>query len=204
MTATLRVHMLASPVHTLGPFARYGIWVQGCCRACAGCISPEAQPMHGGYDMTVRELAGLVAADCGVEGLTISGGEPFLQADALCELIRAVRRLTPLGVILYTGFRYEEIVDEPLTALCDALIDGPYEAGLDDGLSLRGSSNQRLILRTPRYEGLISFGQLGRPTEYIVPHGGGLSQVGVPSRAALRQAQALRTFWEKENGKHEC
>lgn len=203
MTATLRVHMLASPVHTLGPFARYGIWVQGCCRVCADCVSPEAQPMHGGYDMDVRELAELIAADHSVEGLTISGGEPFLQAEALCELICMVRRLTPLGVILYTGFRYEEIMDEPLTALCDALIDGPYEAGLDDGLSLRGSSNQRLILRTPRYEGLIAFGRSGRPTEYIVPHSGGLSQVGVPSKAALRQAQALRTFWKKENGKHD-
>lgn len=100
MTATLRVHMLASPVHTLGPFARYGIWVQGCCRACVGCVSPEAQPMHGGYDMTVQELTGLIVCDHGVEGLTISGGEPFLQAEALCELIRMVRRITPLGVIL--------------------------------------------------------------------------------------------------------
>lgn len=202
MTGTLRIHMLASPVHTLGPFARYGIWVQGCCRACVGCVTPEAQPIHGGYDMPVQELARLIVADYGVEGVTISGGEPFLQEEALCELIHTVRRLAPLGVILYTGFRYEEIADKPLTALCDALIDGPYEVGLDDGLSLRGSSNQRLILRTPRYEGLIAFGQPGRPTEHIVPYGGGLSQVGVPSRAALRQAQAMRTFWEKESGKY--
>ena len=183
---TLRLHTVAAPIHTLGPYSRFGIWVQGCCRSCPGCITPDAQPKEGGYEMSVENLADMILRYPEVEGLTISGGEPFLQSDALCELIHRVRQNAPLGVLLYTGFPFEDIKDDPLTALCDAIIDGPYITEQNDGLSLRGSSNQRLILLTPRYEGLIPFGTAQRQTEWVRPIGGGLALVGVPPKLPVK------------------
>ena len=52
----LRLHTLAAPIHTLGPYSRFGIWVQGCRRACPGCITPEAQAMDGGYEMSFMDV----------------------------------------------------------------------------------------------------------------------------------------------------
>ncbi len=199
----LRLHMTAAPVRTLGPFSRFGVWVQGCRRGCPGCVTPGAQPLDGGYEMEVDELARLILREPSVEGLTISGGEPFLQADALCELIGQVRSLAPLGVILYTGHLYEEICTQPLARLCDAIIDGPYLEALDDGGSLRGSSNQRLILCTPRYEGLLPFGTVRRQTELLRPHGGGLAQVGVPSREDRDRALQMRSMFATGGKSHE-
>lgn len=193
----LRLHMVAAPIETLGPYARFGIWVQGCTRNCPGCATPDAQPLQGGYEMEVDALARLILRQPDIEGITISGGEPFLQAGALCRLIERVRSLSDVGVILYTGHIYEEIMHQPLTQLCDAIIDGPYLAAMDDGGSLRGSSNQRLILRTSRYEGLIPFGTVQRRTEWVRPYGGGLAQVGVPSLEELKRARELQSFLRK-------
>ena len=193
----LRLHMVAAPVHTLGPYARFGIWVQGCMKNCPGCVTLDARPLYGGYEMDVDTLARLVLRRPDIEGLTISGGEPFLQGDALYRLILKIRCAADIGVILYTGYAYEEIGGQPLAGQCDAIIDGPYLADLDDGRSLRGSANQRLILLTSRYRGLISFGAGRRTTEWIRPYGGGLAQVGVPSRQDAERAQKLRSCFEQ-------
>ncbi len=134
----LRLHMVAAPVHTLGPYARFGIWVQGCMKNCPGCVTLDARPLYGGYEMDVDTLARLVLRRPDIEGLTISGGEPFLQGDALYRLILKIRCAADIGVILYTGYAYEEIGGQPLAGQCDAIIDGPYLADLDDGRSLRG------------------------------------------------------------------
>ncbi|MBQ2957457.1 MAG: radical SAM protein [Clostridia bacterium] len=188
----IRLHMTASPIYTLGPYARFGVWVQGCGRHCPGCVTPDSQSMTEGKEEEVEALARRILQEPSLEGLTISGGEPFLQEEALCELIRTVRRFAPLGVILYTGYLYEEIASRPLAGLCDAIIDGPYVDELNDGGSMRGSANQRLILLTPRYEGLIPFGTLPRKTELVEPGEGGLAQVGVPSREDVERAHILQ------------
>ena len=93
----------------------------------------------------------------GRTGLTISGGEPFLQAEALCELIGKIRRQRDIGVILYTGNTLAELQasDDPwvqaLLAQCDLLVDGAYIEALNDGKNLRGSSIQNAIPLTDRY-----------------------------------------------------
>ena len=191
----LRLHTRASPIHTLGPYARYGIWVQGCGRRCDGCITPEAQSLDGGYEMEVEELCREILREPSLEGITISGGEPYLQADALVELIEMLRLSADLGVIVYTGNCYEQIQGERLTALCDAIIDGPYRKDRDDGKSLRGSDNQRLILRTDRYRGLMPFGTIDRQVETFVSSEGDIALVGVPPRAEHRKSEE-----EKKNG----
>lgn len=178
----LSVHMREPAVRTLGPGVRYALWVQGCPHRCLGCVAPEAQALDGGTALETAALAWEILLS-GVKGLTISGGEPFLQPKALAELIRTVRRRRDLGVIVYTGYLYEELLADPaaraLLEETDLLIDGPYVKALDDGKSLRGSSNQRVIPLTERYRGALSlYGRPERPTEAFV-HGAEVHYVGV-------------------------
>ena len=121
------------------------------------------------------------------DGITISGGEPFLQAEALGELLSLLRTgmNCDVGVIVYTGYTLEELQQLPsaqrLLAYVDLVIDGPYVQALDDGLSLRGSSNQRAIPLTDRYnkpEILSLYGQKKRVLQ-IVRHSYGISRIGV-------------------------
>ncbi len=198
MSIMIRVAFREKAVRVLGPGSRYCLWVQGCPRRCPGCVSPEDQPLDGGYWMSARALAAEVALS-GTDGVTISGGEPFLQAEALAEMLRCLRmdfRCDP-GVIVYTGYVMEELKDVPhaddLLAQTDLLIDGPYVRELDDGKSLRGSSNQRVIPLTDRYNNpgiLAQYGAEGRETEYIW-HGNAVNCVGVADHLKDRDAAFL-------------
>lgn len=164
MPPCLRLYATLPNTRTLGPFCRFAVWVQGCPRCCPGCMTPDARPTDGGYSVDVTALADDIVKTSDIEGVTLSGGEPFLQAEALVCLIEAVRSKRDLGVIVYTGYTLEElrhaVVSEGRTDIgaflerIDLLIDGPYIIGQDDGLSLRGSSNQVIHSLTDRYAGV--------------------------------------------------
>lgn len=179
----IRLYMAHPRTQALGPFLRYAIWVQGCNKCCPGCISPDAQPLDGGYAVEVEQLVHDILSQPDIEGITISGGEPFLQQDALCKLIDIVRSQRDVGVIIYTGMLYEEISDAPLAMRCDLLIDGEYINALNDDLSLRGSSNQRIICITDRYANIICqhYGQPGRKVEFIIKNNH-VSMIGIPCK----------------------
>ena len=183
---TLRLYQREPDILTLGPGRRYCLWVQGCERCCPGCISVYSRDKQGGYNISIRALA-LEIKMSAPEGVTISGGEPFLQAEELAELMRLLKNgmnCDP-GLIVYTGYTLEELREMPsaqaLLSHTDLLIDGPYVQELDDGLSLRGSSNQRVIPLTQRYnkpEILSLYGQETRSVQ-VVRHGFGVCRIGV-------------------------
>ena len=152
----IQLHAKRDGVTKLGPGTRFVVWTQGCSRSCPGCMTAESQKPNGGFSTDTKQLAEeIVKSDR--HGLTISGGEPFLQAKALADLIQEVRKKTDLGVRIYTGFTLEELqeADNPdyklLLEQCDLLVDGPYMEELNDSKNLRGSSNQRAIPLTDRY-----------------------------------------------------
>lgn len=179
----LSLYMRIVSTEALGPYKRYALWTQGCKKRCPGCISPDAQPMQGGFLVPVSKLITEILDSSYIEGITISGGEPFLQQDALCELIDQVRQHRDIGVIVYTGMEYSEVADMPLLQRCDLLIDGEYIEELNDDRSLRGSSNQNVICITDRYRELINqyYGQPGRKMEFVQKDGN-LNMVGIPSK----------------------
>lgn len=154
---SLLIYFNADDISVLGPRKRYAVWVQGCNRHCVGCIAKDAQSFDGGKVVPVTNLANEIIASK-AEGLTISGGEPFLQAEALSFLIEQVKEKEDIGVIVYTGFTYAFLVDKgtdaqrKLLTLIDILIDGEYIIGLDDGKPHRGSSNQKILFLTDRYK----------------------------------------------------
>lgn len=179
----LAVYMKEPAVRVLGPGVRYALWVQGCPRRCPGCVAENAWDPDGGERIPVDALAVEIALS-GAEGLTVSGGEPFLQAEALAELLEKVKKCRPMSVIVYTGYRLEELADVPgadrLLRQIDLLIDGPYVRELDDGLSLRGSSNQRVIPLTDRcLDALPLYGSGKRKLERF-SHGIYLHEIGIP------------------------
>lgn len=199
MSEQLRIYNVAADVTTLGPGRRFVIWTQGCPRSCPGCVAPETQDARGGRLVDVDTLAEGILRLSDIEGVTISGGEPFLQCEALCELLDRLRARRDLGAIVYTGYTVEELRgmnSEPVNALLarvDLLIDGPYVEALNDDRGLRGSSNQRAIHLTPRYEGkLEDFGRAGaRKLEFRLTESGFLL-AGIPEAHQLAQLKPKR------------
>jgi len=152
----LRLFALAWPVTALGPGERAVIWVAGCSRECPGCISPEMQPRDAGEEVPVRALAARLARiGVPLDGLTISGGEPFDQAEALADLLGLLQHTRPdWNVIVYTGYQIEELGANPARAdllnRLDILADGPYRQDIPRNHPLTGSGNQRVHYRTAR------------------------------------------------------
>ena len=178
--------MTVAGTGSLGPYNRFAVWVQGCLKRCVGCISKDAQPLDGGYEAETADLATSIINASGIEGITISGGEPFLQSEALVDMIGRVKLKKDMGVIVYTGNNFEEIWEDKLTGLCDIIIDGAYMEDLNDGLSLRGSSNQNIRSITKRYEGIVKnlYGVQGRKIELRFMNGQ-TRMVGIPAKDSL-------------------
>jgi len=179
--------MAVKNTKALGPYNRYVIWVQGCLKNCKGCISEDSRPLDGGYEEDITALADDIINTPGIEGITVSGGEPFLQAGALAELIKRIKSQRDTGVIIYTGMNFEEIEESELAKISDLIIDGEYREELNDNLSLRGSSNQNIYLITERYkaEAETLYGVKGRKIELHVKKGI-TTMVGIPDKNSLK------------------
>ena len=147
-----------------GPGVRFVLFAQGCPHQCPSCHNPETWDLQGGKEMTVKEIVKLLKKRLKyVRGITLSGGDPFLQAEEMAKVGWEAKRLG-LDVVTYTGYRYEELValglpgSQELLEVTDILIDGPFVQDLKDiSLPFRGSSNQRLIdLTMTRISGQIT------------------------------------------------
>ena len=183
----------------LGPGSRAVLWVYGCCFDCPGCIAQSYR--HGpSQQMTVAEAAAWYLGLPSTDGLTISGGEPMMQAGALADMVDSIRRERDMGLIVYTGFRLEELQQKQDPQICrflrqiDLLIDGRYEQTLDHDQPYRGSENQRFLPLTDRYlTELTTYysAAAGRQIELRVK-GSSVLLVGVPGRDQIQLWQALK------------
>lgn len=97
---------------------------------------------------TVIRLVSHVAAEREVDGFTLTGGEPFWQPEALAVLLPLFSQISK-DILIYTGYVFEEVQSNwpELASQASAIVDGPYVEERNTGLPLRGSNNQRLILR---------------------------------------------------------
>ena len=138
------------PVCTLGYGRRLGIWMQGCIRRCIGCMSPEMQPFLMGNAVPVASILEKIPKDNPIDGLTISGGEPFEQSKALKEIVAWFLDNYCDDILVYTGYRLEELIDRAdldtdwVLKHISVLIDGPYEQSLATVQGIKGSSNQKV------------------------------------------------------------
>lgn len=133
---------------------RYTIFVQGCLHRCPGCQNPETWDLSGGTeynDEKLRKVLEEIVSDPILDGITLSGGDPFFQCEACTEFVKELKKLRKdLSVWAYTGFDWDTLIANKnrlaLVKHCDVIVDGPFiksEKTLDK--LFRGSSNQRLI-----------------------------------------------------------
>jgi anaerobic ribonucleoside-triphosphate reductase activating protein len=152
---TLRVHALLERSYANGPGCRAVIWVQGCSIRCNGCCNPGTQDPNGGQVMPVAEVIAWVRTIDGIDGITLSGGEPLDQHASLLCLLREIRRTTALSVILFTGNDWDRVQGTPdhraVVSLADVVVAGPFRRRQRFGHALLGSTNQTLHLLTRRY-----------------------------------------------------
>ncbi|HYU15856.1 MAG TPA: 4Fe-4S single cluster domain-containing protein [Candidatus Acidoferrum sp.] len=159
MTAPVLVSLHATMARSRanGPGSRFAIWFQGCSLGCAGCFNPATHPTGAGERVAVDDLVDRVLAERqAIEGVTVSGGEPFEQPEGLLALARGLRRGAPvLSILVFSGFTRTEIERQPLgpaiLEAIDVLVDGRFVERRALGRGLRGSDNQVIHLLSPRY-----------------------------------------------------
>lgn len=146
-----------------GKGIRFAVFVQGCPHHCVGCHNPQTHDFYGGVEYDTAEIIQMMNANPIVGGITLTGGEPFCQAEPCSVLARAAHE-RGLNVWCYTGYKYDNInkskAGELLLKDVDVLVDGRYDAAKRTlELPFRGSRNQRLIdvHKTLRSDSVIEY-----------------------------------------------
>lgn len=195
---TLGLSRLHFPVTTLGPGKRIGIWFQGCSLRCPGCLSPETWRFTRHKIAIEALLEQLRPWYPQADGITISGGEPFDQPQALAKLLAAIRRDFNGNILVFSGHTYAAIRPflPPMAGLIDALVSGPFEQDSPQTLKLRGSDNQVLHLLTAVGETSFSdFHQQLDDQEKVldmtIDRQGKVSLIGIPRRDDLIRLRAI-------------
>jgi anaerobic ribonucleoside-triphosphate reductase activating protein len=185
--AAIRVGRVVTRCEVLGPGVRSVVWTQGCDLGCPNCILPESHARDGGTLVAVEALAAALLEDEVPTGLTLSGGEPFMQPAACARLVELMRAQRPdLSVMVFSGYRLASLRrrrdrgTRALLALADLLIDGAYVERRHADLRWRGSSNQRIHILTPRHDDLRHAPDVGQGIEVGMDDDGELFLNGVP------------------------
>ena len=149
-----------------GPGYRYTVFTQGCPHHCPGCHNPQSHDFEGGRVVDTETILRQVGENPLLDGITLSGGEPFCQPEACRALAEAARDLG-LSVWCYTGYTWEKLMQEAdparlaLLDAVDVLVDGPFilaQKSLE--LKFCGSRNQRLIdVKKTRQAGRVTLWQ---------------------------------------------
>lgn len=190
---SLRTNRMHYPVTVLGHGVRAGVWVQGCTIGCAGCASRDTwDPLAGTETTPAAVVRWLASLDGPIDGVTVSGGEPFQQP--LAELLTALtewRGDHPVDLLVFSGYAMSKLRSHHAEALnlCDAVVAGPYVQARNTGTALRGSDNQEIVPLT----------ELGRerygtaeptPAMQVAVDGDTVRLIGIPRQGDLDRISA--------------
>jgi anaerobic ribonucleoside-triphosphate reductase activating protein len=200
MSVPLTISRIHFPVTTLGPGRRLGIWFQGCTIRCKGCISADTWG-SGGHATTDEEVLKIIAPiSSGIDGVTITGGEPFEQPAALQSLLAGLRRLLPCGVdiLVYSGFSIAAVAPwlEKMKGMIDALISEPFDELATQTRAIMGSDNQRLSFLTPLgHERFLAFDRVrteeDNQLDLCIDDEGIVWMSGIPRKGDFRMLEKL-------------
>ena len=133
-----------------GSGIRVSIFFSGCSFHCKNCFNSELWDFNYGIpftEETINKIIELLAPDY-IKGLSILGGEPFHNYDAVIKLIKKVKEIHPnKDIWIWTGYKFDDIPEEckDILALADVIVDGRYEEDKRDlSIAFRGSTNQRI------------------------------------------------------------
>lgn len=189
------------PVTVLGPGRRIGIWVQGCSIECKGCVSRDTWPQDDGRAMRVADLLAWCEqiSNNALDGVTISGGEPFEQAAALAQLLEGLarwraRRHLDFDILCYSGYPLATLRARHAALLgrLDAVIAEPYVDALPGEHPWCGSSNQKLTVLSRR--GQRRYAAAPNPAGkriQALADGQRVWYVGIPARGDMARLEAL-------------
>jgi anaerobic ribonucleoside-triphosphate reductase activating protein len=153
MDTQLRIAGIINESIVDGPGIRLVVFTQGCKHHCPGCHNPHTHSFEGGTLIDIDDIIKQMKGNPLLDGITLSGGDPFEQAEALSELAKKVKNMG-YNVITYTGYTFEYILEnkdknkgwDKLLGQTDILVDGRFEiAKKNILLKFRGSENQRII-----------------------------------------------------------
>lgn len=172
---TVQVNLAAELTESVvnGPGKRYVIWLQGCPFTCRGCFNPDYQPIIPNKLIDVPTLARRILSVKTIEGVTYSGGEPFMQCEALVGLNKILIK-HGLSIVSYSGYTLEELqlINDPhstkFLSQLDILIDGKFQENNKANLLWRGSDNQKVHFLTDRYNEYKPMIEFGGEIELII------------------------------------
>jgi len=148
------------PIEVLGPGKRIGIWMCGCKHRCKGCSNPELWEFDDKYRISVNEVFQILyglSRKHQVDGFTITGGDPFEQAEELSELVEKLKLISS-DILVYTGYTLKELEEKNNQSVNNViqniavLIDGRYIEERNTNAILRGSDNQQILILNDAYK----------------------------------------------------
>lgn len=136
MNKRLNISHIAYPVTALGPGHRIVIWTAGCPLKCKECITPQLQDKNNGKLIDINKLAQKIVtitkhSKKAISGVTLTGGEPFIQPLELADLWLRLKKSRPdWNLLVFSGYQHSQLQHRTdarvLLQLTDILIDGPY------------------------------------------------------------------------------
>ncbi|MFI3290979.1 MAG: anaerobic ribonucleoside-triphosphate reductase activating protein [Opitutales bacterium] len=149
---TLRVVNIYPETISDGFGIRFSIYLSGCGHRCKGCHNPQSWDPSLGQplDDMLDDIVGQINKNPMLDGITVSGGDPFYNPSELIRLLKTLKEGTGKNIWCYTGYTYEKLIQDPqrkpALEYIDVLVDGSFmQDKLDPRLFFRGSSNQRII-----------------------------------------------------------
>jgi len=192
------------PVTVLGPGRRIGIWLQGCSIRCQECVSQDTWENNPELAMPVTDLVNWCRWITGgrLDGVTISGGEPFDQPQALAKLLDGLRCwANEIGVdfdlLCYSGYPLTVLQNRHagILAQLDAVIPEPYMESSPGPELWRGSMNQPVVplseLGERRYNAAVLAGVPASKAFQVTVDGYRIWYIGIPDRGDMERMAAL-------------
>lgn len=194
----IRLNKAHYPVTALGPGNRIGIWMQGCDRGCPSCISRDTWEADSGTELPVSMLLEWCREITlgHLDGVTISGGEPFQQPVALSALLDGLRAwrdecALPFDILCYSGLPYRLLIKYHghILEKLDVVIPEPFIEDLPKGNSWSGSANQPLITLTDigrkKYTTFLEGGTIWPKRFQTSVSNGRIWYIGIPDRGDM-------------------
>lgn len=187
--AWLNLGAVVDATQAEGPGIRTAIWSQGCLKRCTSCCNPDFLKIKPVNLTTIEQLNQRIELNkrtYGIQGITLLGGEPVLQAQGLAEVAEFSQSLN-LSVMLFTGYKLAELKEEQfkgvnkLLRYVDVVVDGEFDLdSIEQNRNWVGSENQKFHYLSERYSSAIEPIKDGVITEWRIDPDGLVSANGVP------------------------
>lgn len=187
--AWLNLGAVVDATQAEGPGIRTAIWSQGCLKRCTSCCNPDFLKIKPANLTTIEQLKQRIELNkhtYGIQGITLLGGEPVLQAQGLAEVAEFSQSLD-LSVMLFTGYKLAELKEEQFKGIdkllryVDVLVDGEFELdSIEQNRNWVGSDNQKFHYLSEKYNSAIEPIKDGVITEWRIDPDGLVSANGIP------------------------